>query len=370
MKKNPVTQEKGAKKLFMVIGSKDDPGSLYHQMLPYLAWMRTLNFSEVTIYNRRVLLREFITWCDERGLQRPQEVTRPILERYQQYLSLYRRKDGQALRGASQAMRVTALKMWFRWLTRTYRILSNPAADLDMPRLEKRLPQQILTADEADKILNGVNLNDPMGIRDRAILETLYSTGIRRAEVADLYLHDIDYDRGTLMVRQGKGKKDRLLPIGDRALAWIAKYRDEVRPSYALANDEGILFILHNGEQMGLSWITRLVSVYIERADIGKRGSCHLFRHTMATLMLENGADIRFIQAMLGHVRLDATMIYTHVAINKLKEIHTLTHPARLERKVNQIVGGDEIELGDGGENTVDLLLAALDEEAKEDGER
>jgi integrase/recombinase XerD len=250
--------------------------------------------------------------------------------------------------------------MWFRWLTRSHRILSNPAADLDMPRMERRLPKHILSAEEADRILNGVDMNEALGVRDRAILETLYSTGIRRMELCNLHLHDIDYDRGTLMVRQGKGKRDRLLPIGDRALAWIAKYRDEVRPAYALADDEGCLFIGRRGEKIGTDRLSRLVRAYVDRAQINKIGSCHLFRHTMATLMLENGADIRYIQIMLGHEELTTTQLYTQVAILKLKELHTLTHPARLER-----VGS----CGVGGDNTAEFLLAVLDEEAKEDDE-
>lgn len=350
-----------------VIGPADDPGSLYHQMKQFLQWMSERNYSFRTTDNREVYLRYFILWCDERGLTRPQEITRPILERYQRYMFLYRKKDGKPLSTRSQATRVTPIRAWFKWLTKTNRILYNPASDLDLPRMEHRLPRHILTAAEADLVLNIPDIKTATGLRDRAILETLYSTGIRRMEVMALSQFDIDIERGTMMVRQGKGKKDRMIPIGDRALAWIQKYRDEVRPQVALAQDDGTLFLTQLGEPFGPNRLTQMVRDYIDAAKINKRGSCHLFRHTMATLMLENGADIRFIQAMLGHVELKTTQIYTQVSIVKLKEIHTLTHPARLERLHSAQTGADGAECQDAVEDPAEALLAALDAEAEEE---
>jgi len=225
------------------------------------------------------------------------------------------------------------VKLWFRWLVKQNRILSNPAADIDMPRVEKRLPKHILSADEAERILNVPDVTSAQGIRDRAILETFYSTGIRRTELTRLHVHDVDPDRGTVMVREGKGKRDRLIPIGDRALAWIRKYLDEVRPQLSLADDAGVLFLAVLGDAIDPRSLGQMVSDYIKASGVNKSGSCHLFRHTMATLMLENGADVRFVQVMLGHAQLTSTQVYTQVAIRALKEIHTATHPARLERR-------------------------------------
>ena len=148
-----------------------------------------------------------------------------------------------------------------------------------------------------------------------------------------MHPYDLDVERGTIIVRQGKGKKDRMIPIGERALAWIERYLVEVRPGLLIGDKSGDTLFLNNlGEPFSPNRMTQLVREYVLAADIGKRGSCHLFRHTMATLMLENGADIRYIQAMLGHVKLETTQIYTQVSIRKLKEIHTATHPARMER--------------------------------------
>lgn len=205
-----------------------------------------------------------------------------------------------------------------------------------MPRVEKRLPKHILSADEAERILNVPDVSSALGIRDRAILKTFYSTGIRRTELTNLHVHDVDQDRGTVMIREGKGKRDRLIPIGARALAWIRKYLDEVRPQLSLADDGGTLFLTVLGDAIDPRSLGQMVSDYIKASGVNKSGSCHLFRHTMATLMLENGADVRFVQVMLGHAQLTSTQVYTQVAIRALKEIHTATHPARLERREQQ----------------------------------
>ena len=205
-----------------------------------------------------------------------------------------------------------------------------PASDIDLPRTEFRLPRQVLTAAEAESIINVPDIADPLGLRDRAILETFYSTGIRRMELINLSIYDIDPERGALMVRQGKGKKDRFVPIGDRAVRWVQKYLYEVRPSLALLPDDGTLFLMSRGEPFSDNRLTALVRSCVMRSGCGKPGACHLFRHTMATLMLENGADLRSIQEILGHAHLATTQIYTQVSIRHLKEVHTLTHPAGL----------------------------------------
>ena len=186
------------------------------------------------------------------------------------------------------------------------------------------------------------NIGNPIGIRDRAILETLYSTGMRRMELIGLRLYDLDTERGTIMVRQGKGKKDRMVPIGERAVVWCEKYMYDVRPSLAVEPDEGILFLTQSGEPFTPNRLTQLARTYVNAAEVGKKGACHLFRHTMATLMLENGADIRFIQQMLGHADLSTTQIYTRVSIRQLKEIHTATHPARLGRSTSDEADTDD----------------------------
>ena len=355
------------------IGDASDPESLYNHMRRFSAWLREKNYSATTIVSREVYLRFFIEWCIDRGIKRPQDVTRPIIERYQRFIFVYRKKDGQPLSTSSQHIRITPIRAWFKWLARQNFILYNPAADLELPRMEKRLPKHILTVKEAEEVLAVPDLETSTGIRDRAMLEVLYSTGMRRMELRHLKVHDIDAERGTVMIRQGKGKKDRMIPIGERAVAWIEKYRNDVRPELVTGADEGELFLSHLGEAFAPNRLTQLVREYIAAADIGKTGSCHLFRHTMATLMLENGADIRFIQAMLGHAELSTTQIYTQVSIRQLKAIHSATHPGRLPgsiagagaaQRAAEVPSPQPVAL-----NAAAALLMALDAEADEDGE-
>lgn len=343
-----------------------DPQGMLVYREKFFEWMAIKNYSLNTIRTRREYLGYFIDWCYQRGVVRPSHVTKPILERYQKHLFHHRKKNGDPLSNSSQCARLTPIKAFFKWLTKENHILYNPASELELPRLEKRLPKAILSESEVETVLNQTDTTTANGIRDRALLETLYSTGIRRLELIHLAVHDIDVERGTLMVRQGKGKKDRMLPIGDRAVAWIDKYLAEVRPDMVTAESGQTLFLSAVGKPYIPNRLTAMVRGYIDAAKLNKRGSCHLFRHSMATHMLEHGADIRFIQAMLGHANMDTTQIYTQVSIKKLKEVHTLTHPAKLKRRIGEALPENDEE---AAVPTAEDLFAALAREAIEDGE-
>ena len=347
-------------KLLPPAGDVADPDSLYHHMLRYLAHLTERNFSLRTVEIRNEQLRYLILWCDERGLTRPQQLDRPILESYQRHLFYYRKKNGEPLAATNQHQRLNAIDHWLHWLVQQGHLLYNPAADLDMPRVEKRLPKAVLSAKEAETVLAVPDVGTTLGLRDRAILETFYSTGMRRMELVGLTVHSIDLERGTVMIRQGKGKKDRMIPIGERALAWIAKYQDSARPDLVIGGDAGILFLNSMGGPLGLGYLTMMVREYVDKAGIGKEGSCHMWRHTAATLMLENGADTRVIQAMLGHASLESTQIYTQVSIRHLKAVHTATHPGRFGREGQHPMEAEP--------NAADLM-AALDLDLDEEEE-
>jgi integrase/recombinase XerD len=315
---------------------KPDPYPIDHNgITPYLnrflEWSAAVGLSPRTVDIRQRMLKRFIHWCDERDLQQPQDITKPILERYRRHLFYYRKSNGEPLSFATQQQRLIPIKALFKWLSKENHILYNPASELELPKVHRRLPKHILSHAEVERIISQTMLHGEIGIRDRAIIETLYSTGIRRMELANLKLYDVDTRNGTLMVREGKGKKDRMVPLGGRACIWIDKYRDEVRPGLVIEPDDGTLFLHEYGEAFHKNRLSDLVKKYIEQAGIGKPGACHLFRHAMATHMLDNGADIRHIQAILGHSQLSTTEIYTQVSIRKLKEIHALTHPADRE---------------------------------------
>lgn len=260
-------------------------------------------------------------------------MTKPVLERYQRFLYHYRKKNGDPLSFRSQHTRLVPLRTWFKWLAKEGHVAANPAADLELPRLGQQLPKHVLTVAEAEKIMNTPDVSEPLGLRDRAIVETFYSTGIRRKELIGLTLYAFDRSRGVVAIRQGKGNKDRVVPIGERALAWIDRYAEDVRPMLAVSDRAGdVLFLNQMGEPFTPNGLTQIVRDIVLASGVGKPGACHLFRHTMATLMLEAGTDIRFIQLMLGHVSLSTTQLYTQVSIKKLKEVHTALHPAKPSR--------------------------------------
>lgn len=308
------------------------PGTMAAELTRFCDWMATRNYSPYTIEQRRTAIGAFIAWAGLRGAERPQDVTRPILERFQRHLFHHRKADGAPLAFRTQVARLVPIRAFFKWLARENLILFNPAADLELPRGEKRLPATVLSPEEVEAVLSGPDLATPQGLRDRAILETLYATAIRRLELIRLSVFDVDYARKLLVVR-GKGNKDRIVPTGERAMGWIAAYRDEARPQLVAGRDEGTLFLTSKGEALKPKKLTARITAYVAAAGIAKAGSCHIFRHTAATLMLENGADIRFIQAMLGHDSLNTTQIYTQVAVSKLAEVHAATHPgAKLKR--------------------------------------
>jgi integrase/recombinase XerD len=146
-------------------------------------------------------------------------------------------------------------------------------------------------------------------------------------ELVNLQIDDLDIERRTVRIQQGKGKRDRVVPIGERALAWVEKYLDTVRPRFYVEPDDGIIFLTAVGNRLSVEVMTSMVRGYIQKAGIAKKGSCHLFRHTCATVMLEHGADVRYIQQMLGHRDMSSTEVYTHVSIEKLKEVHASTPP-------------------------------------------
>lgn len=309
-----------------------DPEGLPRRVAQYAEWLRTNHFAEWTATTRERCLAHFVAWCVERSLLRPAEVTKPTLERYQAHLfHARRRRDGLPLSLATQRNFLGSVRAFFKWLARQDLVLSNPASDLAVPRLGGRLPKHVLSVEEVERVINLPDVSTPLGVRDRAILEVLYSTGMRRMELAALALYDIDFGRGTVTIREGKGRKQRVVPIGERAIAWVEKYVHEVRPTLVRDPDDGRVFLTHFLRPFLVDSLTQLVRHYVERAGLPKHGAVHLFRHTCATLMLEHGADTRYIQAMLGHAKLETTQIYTQVSIQKLKEVHTATHPAGLK---------------------------------------
>lgn len=317
----------------------------------YLNDLRIKNWSEMTLDRRRNSLNRFIQWANLRSITNIKELTPDIIEAYQR--SLYHignLRNRKPLQFATQASYLSALIHWLRWSCKKKYIASNPASEIELPKEERHLPASVFSIDEVERVLNQADVNTKIGMRDRAIMEVIYSTAIRRTELIRLTVHDIDRGRRLVAIRQGKGKKDRIVPIGVRALEWLDKYLADVRPwleaghgrQHAIGKSKPRLapeipyseiFLSNTGHPFEPTALTALIREHIESAGITKKGSCHIFRHSAATLMLENGADLRSLQTLLGHESLNSTQIYTHVTITRLREVHDATHPAQPDVK-------------------------------------
>jgi integrase/recombinase XerD len=366
-----VSPRRGVRTPHRIAGDPADLAGFPRLVEEFGEWMGAHGYSPRTIENRRAMLSYLVDWLAERGVTRPVEVSRPMLESYQRALFHDRKRDGDPLSFRSQSQRLLAVRAFFKWAARQRHLLHNPASEIELPRAERRLPRPALSLAEAELVLAQPDLSDPAGVRDRAMLEVLYSTGIRRSELAHLAIFDIDHDRATLLVQQGKGRKDRMVPIGERALAWVAKYLADARPRLVAEPDDGTLFVSADGVGFSPDRLTQIARDYVKASGVPKQGACHLFRHTMATLMLEGGADIRYIQAMLGHAELSTTQIYTQVSIRTLQAVHTATHPGATNTR-HRSPSTDPGDAVDGDAERTDgevmtELFAVLDEEINQE---
>lgn len=325
--KNRDKNKRGGNPLSELEGGRRFSDSLVVLAESYLDWLVVRNYSPTTCRGVRLLMGLFCHWASERDLERASQITKPILESYQRWIFYYRKTNGKPLGNKAQRDRMGILRRFFSWACRQNHLLFNPACDLELPRLQSQLPEECLTPEQITRVLSSVGTGgDLLEIRDRAILELFYSTGIRRSELARLECGDIAPERRTLRVRQGKGNKDRVIPVSLRALEWVERYLETSRPQLA-RDEERALFVTGYGTAFNVDVLGRLVVKYLRRAGVSS-GGCHLFRHTCATHMLENGADIRFIQQLLGHSDLASTQIYTQVSIQALQEVYQRTHPA------------------------------------------
>lgn len=307
------------------LGIEKNP--FYPFLVRYLEAQKVNGVSPDTLRRRLFAMRRFIVWCEERNLTNPRGITRQILDQYKAHLYYYRKRDGNPLTQSSQNVMLTPIKSFFRWMARENHLLYSPASEWEIPRKRHLLPTTIMPYETVESVLAQPDVTTPQGIRDRAILEVFYSTGIRRFELCSLEMAKVDTKNRSVNIREGKGLRSRILPIGERAARWVEKYKQEVRPLLLSPLADDTLFLTDFGEPFGRAYMGALIRKYLDQAEVEARGACHLFRHAMATHMHDNGADIRNIQVMLGHVDLTSTQIYTRVSIAKLREVHGATHP-------------------------------------------
>jgi len=300
----------------------------------YFLSLQVNNYSPKTITNKRETLHRFVSWCAKREVIKPHEVTEETLYSYKKHLHFYQTAQHKPLSIYSQRLRLTIVKVFFEWLFKNQHVNQLVAKEIELPKLPYQLPRNILSEKDVERLVNTPDLTTPTGLRNRAMIEVLYSTGIRRAELLDLHLYDVDFERGLLFIRQGKGRRDRLIPIGQRALGWINKYLGSARENMVKDGMNEHLFVTYFGDPIRPSTFTRIMRELIKATGLTKQGSVHIMRHTTATLMLDHGADIRHIQQLLGHSSLTNTQIYTQVSVKQLKEVHDKTHPANISHSI------------------------------------
>ncbi len=273
----------------------------------------------------------FSRWAQKEKLfEKPlSELGMKELDTYYLYIDAYRKADNKPLALSSRRYQIINIQKFFNWLCLQGHTLFNPALHLEKHRLPKNLSRRILTYKQVQSVLEQPNTQTKIGLRDKAILELLYGSGIRRAELVNLNVDDIHFDREVVHIRQGKGSKDRLVPVGKRALEYIEQYINTVRKAWVKDQDR-TLFLSHRGNKMDTSNLGIFMKRYMIQAGIDKPGACHIFRHSMATHMLESGCGLRYVQEMLGHSRVSSTQVYTHVSMTKLKEVYTRCHPSAL----------------------------------------
>ena len=312
---------------FPDVGDPDDPKGFLRLRARFEEALRIANYSPRTVETMSARLRSFLVWCDERAITRPEQVTRAHVERFQAWLFHYVKDDGRPLDFGTQKLVLGSLKMFFKWLTNAGHVAFSPAAEIEYPKTGYRLPKAVLSHVEVEQAMGTADLDTPLGLRDRAVLEVLYSTGIRRMELEGLELPDLNLSAGTAFVRKAKGDRQRVVPLGERAIAWLVKYLTDARPELVEVPAEQAVFLDKDGRRLSKRAISALGKKLLRRANLGKAGAAHVFRHSAATAMLEGGADVRFVQELLGHSSLISTQIYTRVAISKLKAVHAATHP-------------------------------------------
>jgi len=299
---------------------------LGRRAIEFVDWLKVKNYSPQTVDMRMRCLHHFLDWAEEREIKEIDNLCVELIERYGKHLLHARDSKGNPFTALNRYVYLTALAQFCRWLVRQDFLWNDPAAKIVYPKIIKGLPKNVPGHKQIEEILSKPDIETPIGLRDRAIMETLYSTGMRRSEVVSLTVQDVDRQNGLICIRHGKGGKMRIVPLGERARQWIEKYLLEVRSDWAQDEKENTLFIGSSGKSIGIVQTTCMVHNYVKKC--GLSGSCHIFRHAMATQMLDHGANLRHIQEILGHESICTTEIYTHIGIEKIKEVYQKSHPA------------------------------------------
>ena len=285
--------------------------------LDYLSVERGL--SNNTIVSYRQDLETYLNFLASKKINSLNKVNREIIRSF-----MFNRKD-KGISANSIARNLVAMKVFHRFLVRERLASANPTEFIDSPKLLKRIPET-LSIEEVDRLLEGPKVKDKLGMRDKAILETMYATGMRVSEVAGIKIENVNLDVGFVRC-VGKGGKERIVPIGRKAIKAVTNYIEKARALLAASNSSGFLFLSRLKKPLSRQSLWKIIKHYALVAKIKKPLKPHILRHSFATHLLEHGADLRVVQEMLGHSNISTTQIYTHIQKERLKQIHHQFHP-------------------------------------------
>ena len=292
----------------------------------FRSWMQLQGWSPRTVeeYGREV--PRLFSFFQKRGLERLSEATRDTIADYRLHL-FYTLHRGRPLALSSQCAKLGAVKAFFRFLRQERFLLVDPALDVELPRVRRPLPG-VPSEKEVLAILHAPDVGTTLGLRDRAILELLYATGIRNSELRALRLDELEGDRSLLRVRHGKGNKSRVVPLGREAAWWLQEYLRRGRPEFRPAPTEQRVFLTGRGTGFGTrAGLAEVVRRAAARAGVKRKVTPHALRHAVATHMLRHGAGLRHLQEMLGHASAGTTQLYTRVEVSDLRRVHRRCHP-------------------------------------------
>jgi len=290
---------------------------LVDSFLDYLAVERAL--AQNTIMAYREDLHQYLDFIDQRGITVLSKTAKNDI------IEFMLAQKAQGISPTSISRRLAAIRMFHRFLARERILKSDPTALIDSPKLWKKVPDT-LSVNEVELLISQPDWRDKQGARDKAILETLYATGMRVSELSSLKINNVNLDIGFLRCI-GKGNKERIIPLGKKAIASIKRYLEFSRPHFLKQKASEFLFIGRSGAKLSRQSVWKLIKRYAKAAKIKKLIKVHTLRHSFATHLLERGADLRSVQEMLGHANISTTQIYTHIDKERLKTIHRMFHP-------------------------------------------
>jgi integrase/recombinase XerD len=276
--------------------------------------------SRNTLESYRRDLNKFAAWLEQQRGVPLVETTHADIQGFLAHLV-----GGEKAKATSTSRAISSLKRLFRYLLRQNRVNADPTLQIATPKLPRSLPKSLTEAD-VELLLNAPDVQDPLGLRDRTMLEVLYATGLRVSELVGLSVAQVSLDMGLVRV-MGKGSKERLVPLGEEALDWIRRYLAGGRADLLAGKLSDALFVTHRGEGMTRQMFWYLIKKHAREGGLHKPLSPHTLRHAFATHLLNHGADLRVVQMLLGHADISTTQIYTHVARERLKQLHSLHHP-------------------------------------------